>query len=1296
MLYFPGGQARSAFRIHKLTQSLQASFPEIRDLAADWFYLVDAERDLLPEEESQLNRLLDDGSDPSRELAGTVTDVWVIPRLGTLSPWSSKATDILHHCGLAGIRRIERGLCFRVVADRPFEEADWRRLAKHLHDPMTESVVAEVGQAVALFHSENPRPLERIALGSSGIEGLREANQRLGLALSEDEMEYLATSFGDLDRDPTDVELMMFAQANSEHCRHKIFNASWTIDGEDCEASLFDMIRATYRSNSEGVLSAYRDNAAVVSGYETGRLMPDEEGCWQIAREPAHLVMKVETHNHPTAISPFPGAATGAGGEIRDEAATGIAARSKAGLTGFSVSNLRLEELSEPWEGPAAAPAHIASPVEIMRDGPIGAAAFNNEFGRPNLAGYFRSFEQQPEVSEGPVRGYHKPIMIAGGMGNIRPGHVEKRDVPPGARIIVLGGPGMLIGLGGGAASSVASGASDQELDFASVQRDNPEIQRRCQEVIDRCRALGEDNPIRSIHDVGAGGLSNAIPEILDDAGRGGRINLRRIPSAEPGMSPMEIWCNEAQERYVLAVAPEDLEAFSALAEAERCPFADVGEATADGHLTVVDPELREQPVDMPMSVLLGKTPKMSRETRRCSAKPRPLDPRRLDVEEAVRRVLRHPAVADKEFLITIGDRSVGGLTVRDQMVGPWQVPVADCAVTLSGQEGFTGEAMAMGERAPLAIIDGPASGRMAVTEALTNIAAADIGDIRQVRLSANWMAAANHEHEDAVLYDTVRAVGQEFCSHLGMTIPVGKDSLSMKTRWAGEHGDTEVVSPVSLVVSAFAPVRDVRRSVTPEISPNPEDPLYLVDLGCGRDRLAGSILAQVHEGFDSEAPDLEDPDRLAAFFGAIQELVRERRLLAYHDRSDGGLLATLAEMAFAARSGLEIDLGVAAEAAMARLFSEEAGAVIQVASGETEHLEELMARYGLQDCLLRLGRPQSRQEIRILAGGEAFVAGDLWDWLDQWNQVSYRMQRLRDNPDCAEEARRTRLDPEHPGLVPRLTFDPAEDVAAPMIAVGAPPRMAILREQGVNGQVEMAEAFRRAGFESVDVHMAALQSGQQDLGKMDGLAVCGGFSYGDVLGAGQGWAKSVLFNDDLREAFARFFARSETFALGVCNGCQMLSALRDLIPGAEHWPRFLRNRSEQFEARLSLVEIPENPSLFLDGMMGSRLPIAVAHGEGRARFASRADEQAVVSERLVAMRYVDGHGRMAMDYPDNPNGSPDGITGLTTPDGRVTVMMPHPERITRMANHSWKPPEWEGDDGPWLRMFRNARRWLD
>jgi len=1296
MQHFPGGKALSDFRLEKLRNTLSEVLPTLQDITADWFYLADIGGQLHDDQRALLGRLLDDGSPAADGRPGESATVWVTPRLGTLSPWSSKATDILHRCGLDDIRRIERGICYRIHAGDALDEGQWAAVARQLHDRMTESALPDLSRAESLFQQSEPAPVATVPMLAEGREALAKANDALGLALSDDEVDYLLKSFQSLGRDPADVELMMFAQANSEHCRHKIFNADWTIDGEAQAQSLFDMIRDTYRANSDEVLSAYRDNAAAVVGYKAARFFPDQEGVYRLNEEPANIIMKVETHNHPTAISPYSGAATGSGGEIRDEGAIGIGAKPKAGLTGFSVSNLRLPGSEAAWEQDHGRPDRIASALDIMLEGPIGAAAFNNEFGRPNLAGYFRVFEQQAEADGQPARGYHKPIMIAGGMGNIRDGHVEKKSVPAGARVVVLGGPAMLIGLGGGAASSVASGSSEAELDFASVQRENPEIQRRCQEVIDRCWAQGPGNPILSIHDVGAGGLSNAIPEILDDAGRGGRIDLRQIPSVEPGMSPMEIWCNEAQERYVLAIAAEDMGRFDDICQRERCPYADVGEATADPRLTVVDPHFSNQPVDMPMEVLLGKPPKMSRDTGRPTPQPLAFDSSALDMDQAAERVLSHPTVADKRFLITIGDRTVGGLSVRDQMVGPWQVPVADCAVTLSGYEGFSGEAMAMGERSPLAIIDGPASGRMAVAEAVTNIAAAHIGDLRKVRLSANWMAAANHDQEDAILFDTVRAVGHELCSELGLTIPVGKDSLSMKTQWSDAQGQSKsVVSPVSLIASAFAPVTDVRRVVTPQLHPEPDSELLLVDLGRGKNRLGGSILAQVHEGFGNEAPDLAAASDLKGFFDAVQALLEAGQLRAYHDRSDGGLLATLAEMAFAGRCGFSVNIEGLGEEAASALFAEELGAVMQVREQDREAVLACFAEVGLDDCLHWLGRPQAKPELLISHGDQAVLKASLWDWLSHWSRISHRMQSLRDNPQCADESLAQILDRDDPGLSPSLSFDPAEDVAAPFVNTGSRPRVAVLREQGVNGQVEMAASFHRAGFEAVDVHMEDILTGRAHLEAMQGLVACGGFSYGDVLGAGQGWAKSILYNDRTRETFARFFDDPNHFTLGVCNGCQMLAALKSLIPGADHWPRFLRNRSEQFEARYSLVEIPESPSIFLQGMAGSRLPIAIAHGEGRAEFETVSDQQQALAANLVSLRYVDNRGEVADRYPSNPNGSPEGITGLTTPDGRATIMMPHPERITRMVNHSWRPDEWMGDAGPWLRMFRNARYWL-
>ncbi len=1212
----------------------------------------------------------------------------VVPRLGTVSPWSSKATDIARGCGLDEVCRIERGTRYRLSGLPGLDQEQLTLLYACFHDRMTESVLAEPAHAAVLFEHTAPRPLQRIG---RSVSSLAAANQSLGLALSEDEITYLAASFDALQRDPSDAELMMFAQANSEHCRHKIFNASWTIDGQTQDQSLFGMIRNTHACSPDGVLSAYHDNSAVIEGYTAGRYFsrPDDHR-YRFVDEPVAIQIKVETHNHPTAISPFPGAATGSGGEIRDEAATGRGARPKAGLTGFTVSNLRLPGLQRKWEEDFGKPDRIVTALDIMIEGPIGAAAFNNEFGRPALGGYFRTFEQ---TVGGRQWGYHKPIMLAGGMGNIREQHVEKHRLSVGAAVIVLGGPAMLIGLGGGAASSMDSGQSDQALDFASVQRENPEMQRRCQEVIDACWALDDQNPIISIHDVGAGGLSNALPELLDDSERGGRLQLREIPSADSAMSPMEIWCNEAQERYVLAVAPDSLALFKTLCERERCPYAVLGTAIEARDLEVSDALLGEPPVELPLQVLLGKLPRMHRDAAHVPVRSAVFTAKDESLAEAAMAVLQHPAVASKRFLITIGDRSIGGLVARDQMVGPWQVPVADAAVTLSGFRDFTGEAFAIGERSPLAIVNAPASGRMAIAEAITNLACAPIEDLSRVRLSANWMAAAGEPGQDADLFDTVRAVGMELCPALGIAIPVGKDSLSLKTVWNSSDdadGARQVVSPVSLVVSAFAPVVDARRVLTPLLDTQQPSALLLCDLGAGRDRLGGSILAQVQGDFGDETPDLDDPLALKTFFGWLQALNADGLLLAYHDRSDGGLLTTLCEMAFAARCGLDLEIDLHGPALIARMFAEEPGAVLQVREQDVELVKRRASEAGLGALVSRLGTVADHQEMRLQDGQGQPFSLDLVALHAAWGEVSHAVARLRDNPVCADAERERQQNWKHPDLEPELVFDPEEEISAPMIATGVRPQIAILREQGVNGHIEMAAAFDLAGFESVDVHMSDLASGRQRLDRFQGLVACGGFSYGDVLGAGRGWAKSILFNDVLRAAFSDYFADNTRFALGVCNGCQALSALRSIIPGASHWPDFVRNESEQFEARLSLVRVEESPSLFLAGMAGSRLPVATAHGEGRVRFEGRESDA-----RTVALRYVEPDGTPAKAYPQNPNGSPEGITGLCNEDGRITIMMPHPERTLRTVNFSWSPGSW-GETSPWMRMFRNARVWLD
>lgn len=1298
MLILRGTPALSAFRHGKLLAQLTAKVPAVSGLYAEFAHFAEVSGTLGADEEHVLARLLKYGpSVPVQEPSGRL--FLVIPRFGTISPWSSKASDIARNCGLDTIQRLERGIAYYVAGN--FSDDEARQIAAVLHDRMTQLVLERFEDAANLFSHAQPKPLTAVDVLGGGRAALEQANVELGLALAEDEIDYLVTSFTDLGRNPHDIELMMFAQANSEHCRHKIFNASWDIDGESQEKSLFGMIKNTFQLHGEGVLSAYKDNAAVIVGNVAGRFYPNPEtGEYAANQEPVHILMKVETHNHPTAIAPFPGAATGSGGEIRDEGATGRGAKPKAGLTGFTVSNLNIPGFEQPWEVPYGKPERIVTPLDIMIEGPLGGAAFNNEFGRPALNGYFRTFEQSINTPHGEeVRGYHKPIMLAGGMGNIREDHVQKADISVGGKLIVLGGPAMLIGLGGGAASSMATGSSSADLDFASVQRDNPEMERRCQEVIDRCWQLGDKNPIKFIHDVGAGGLSNAFPELVNDGGRGGRFELRNVPNDEPGMAPLEIWCNESQERYVLSVDAADLERFEAICKRERCPFAVVGEATAEPHLTVSDSHFGNDPVDMPLNVLLGKAPRMHRSAVREVELGDDFAADQVDLSEAIDRVLHHPAVASKSFLITIGDRSITGMVARDQMVGPWQVPVADCAVTATSYDVYTGEAMAMGERTPLALLDAPASGRMAIGETLTNLAAARIEKISDIKLSANWMAAAGHPGEDARLYDTVKAVGMELCPELGITIPVGKDSMSMKTRWTEEGAEKSVTSPLSLIVSGFAPVADVRQTLTPQLRLDKgETDLVLIDLGRGQNRMGASILAQVYGQMARQAPDVDDAEDLQAFFAVIQGLNVDGLLLAYHDRSDGGLLTTALEMAFAGHCGLNLNLDGLVENASqipAALFNEELGALIQVRQGDTEVVLAQFSAAGLADCVSVIGQPVNNGHVAIRFEGSDVFAGDRRLLQRQWSETSYQIQRLRDNVDCADQEFDALLEEDNPGLSVTLGFDVNEDIAAPYIKRGIRPEVAILREQGVNGQSEMAAAFDRSGFAAVDVHMSDILSGRISLERFKGLVACGGFSYGDVLGAGEGWAKSILFNSRAREDFSAFFERKDSFALGVCNGCQMFSNLHELVPGSESWPHFVRNRSEQFEARVAMVQVQESPSIFLQGMAGSRLPIAIAHGEGHAEFES---EEALLEADLsgtVALRYVDNHGRVTERYPANPGGSPRGITGLTTRDGRVTIMMPHPERVFRAVTNSWRPDEWQ-EDGGWMRMFRNARVWVD
>ena len=1305
-----GSPALSPFRHARLMEKLQPLIPDIAQVYAEYWHFAGIIAQPGQDDLQVLQRVLTYGPAlPSEQAEGGL--LLVVPRIGTISPWSTKATDIARHCGLSWVRRLERGVAWHVSTHTSGALTPAQRMAllPLIHDRMTESVLDEFEQATTLFEDKLPAPLTLVDVLAGGADALRDANRALGMALSADEIDYLADNYIRLGRNPTDVELMMFAQANSEHCRHKIFNADWVIDGKRRERSLFAMIRNTHELNPRGTVVAYKDNSSVIEGNRCARFYPDaRHHQYTYHAEDTHILMKVETHNHPTAISPFPGAATGSGGEIRDEGATGRGSKPKAGICGFSVSNLRIPGFEQPWESDHGKPARIASALEIMLDGPLGAAAFNNEFGRPNLGGYFRVYE---EIVDGEVRGYHKPIMLAGGLGNIRATDVHKQAIPAGASIVVLGGPAMLIGLGGGAASSVATGTRSADLDFASVQRGNPEMQRRCQEVIDQCWALGDDSPILSIHDVGAGGLSNAVPEIINDAGLGGRFALRAVPNDQSAMSPMQIWCNESQERYVLAVDDAHLSLFRALCERERCPYAVIGQTTAqkrlrveDSYFAAQDPQdatpaetraRRAHPIDMELSVLLGKPPRMTRDVRHVKRKLPKFKTHGIDLREAAYRVLRQPTVASKGFLITIGDRSVGGLVCRDQMVGPWQVPVADVAVTASGYQAYSGEAMAIGERAPLALINPAASGRMAVGEALTNLAASRIEKLPDVKLSANWMAPAGHPGEDAALYDTVHAVGMELCPALGISIPVGKDSMSMKTVWQDADGqERAVTAPLSLIISAFAPVLDVRKTLTPQLRTDQGDTdLLLIDLGKGKNRLGGSVLAQVYKQVGRETPDVDDPRVLKLFFAVIQALNELGFVLAYHDRADGGLFATVCEMAFAAHCGVHIDLSDLGDATAA-LFNEELGAVLQVPRVRREGILGALKQAGLLRHTHLIGQITTDDRITFVRHNKLVFSDSRIDLQRAWSETSYRMQALRDNPLCAQQEFDALLDAADPGLHATLSFDPQQDIAAPFIARGLRPAVAILREQGVNGQLEMAAAFERAGFDARDVTMSDIIDGRVALKDFAGVAACGGFSFGDVLGAGEGWAKSILYNARARDEFSEFFTRGNSFALGICNGCQMMSNLHALIPGAEAWPHFVRNVSEQFEARVAMVEVPQNPSIFLAGMVGSHLPIVVSHGEGQAEFRDPTHLQQLIVARQVALNFVNTRGALTQDYPANPNGSPLGITGLTTPDGRFTIMMPHPERVFRSACNSWRELGW-GEDGPWLRMFRNARVWV-
>ena len=1328
--FFDGGNAISDFKVQQLLPRLQAVSDKITGLSARFVHLAsfDAAPDAATVE--RLGQLLTYGEPAGEAFAAAAQAgapaLYVLPRLGTVSPWASKATDIAHNCGLT-LHRVERLVEFRIglksglLGKASLNDEQLRAVADLLHDRMTESVTTERSQAEALFTELHPAPMEHVDVLGGGRAALEKANTEWGLALADDEIDYLVNAFNGLKRNPTDVELMMFAQANSEHCRHKIFNAQFTIDGVAQDKSLFGMIRHTHQTSPQHTIVAYSDNASIMEGHQLERFVAKAGGnaspAYQAEAAQHHILMKVETHNHPTAISPFPGASTGAGGEIRDEGATGRGSKPKAGLTGFTVSKL--------WGGlsdqPGGKPEHIASPLQIMTEGPLGGAAFNNEFGRPNLLGYFREYEQ--DVG-GVTRGYHKPIMIAGGLGQIDATQTKKIDFPAGTLLIQLGGPGMKIGMGGGAASSMATGTNAASLDFDSVQRGNPEIERRAQEVINHCWAQGEQNPILFIHDVGAGGLSNAFPELVNDAGRGARFDLRAVPLEESGLAPKEIWCNESQERYVLAIAPESLEQFKAFCERERCPFAVVGVATEERQLQLVD-EGQESPVDMPMDVLLGKPPKMHRDVKTVQRQFQPMDLTGVSLEKAVIDVLSHPTVASKRFLVTIGDRTVGGLTHRDQMVGPWQVPVADCAVTLADYAGFAGEAMSMGERTPLAAINAAASGRMAVAEAITNLLAAPI-ELPRVKLSANWMAACGEPGEDADLYATVKAIGMELCPALNVSVPVGKDSLSMRTQWQAEGEKKKVTSPVSLIVSAFATLADVRGTLTPQLNRDLDDTtLILVDLGKGRHRLGGSVLGLTLGQPGDEVPDLDSPQDLINLVNAVNALRAKGQILAYHDRSDGGLLAAAAEMAFAGQVGvaLNVDMLVTEgdgisdsrmdsgdaknwaqqvsarreELTLKALFSEELGVVLQVRTEDRNAVMQTLREHGLSKHSHFVGktRPQSspidvgKGQLQVWRDSKAIFSASLYDLQQVWDSVSWKINQQRDNPACADSEHAAAGQPADPGMHVSLTFDPLDNVAAPFLNLSRP-KVAILREQGVNSHVEMAYAFTQAGFEAYDVHMTDLQSGRAKLADFKGVVACGGFSYGDTLGAGIGWARSITFNPVLSEQFQGFFSRADTFGLGVCNGCQMFAELADIIPGAEAWPRFTTNQSERFEARLSMVEVLESPSLFLQGMAGSRLPIAVAHGEGFANFKHRGDP----AKAIAAMRFVDNHGAATEQYPFNPNGSPGGLTSVTTADGRFTAMMPHPERVFRNIQMSWTSGN-PSDLSPWMRIWCNARKWV-
>jgi phosphoribosylformylglycinamidine synthase len=1270
-----GINALGAFKAKSLQVKLTQAQPGLSLLGAEYIHFTDLNADLDEDKSEQLTQLL--SYEESLNIDDAISSVIIIPRLGTISPWSSKATDIMHLCDITQINRIERAVVYH------FDEkiVNHSEVLSCVMDKMTESELADIDNAHAIFDHFEPRPFSSVDILSQGKSALEKTNIELGLALSDGEIDYLVESFIKLERNPTDIELMMFAQANSEHCRHKIFNADWTIDNTEQAKSLFSMIRNTYHKHPEGLLSVYSDNSAVMAGFDGERFYADKDGKYVSSNEHRAILMKVETHNHPTAIAPHPGAATGSGGEIRDEGATGKGSKPKVGLCGFSVSNLKINNATQPWEVEHGKPSQIVSALDIMIEGPIGAAAFNNEFGRPNTLGYFRSYEQQ--TPDGDVRGYHKPIMLAGGLGHIQEQHIKKGEIPVGSKIIVLGGPAMLIGLGGGAASSIKSGEQSEDLDFASVQRANPEMERRAQEVIDRCANLADDNPIISIHDIGAGGLSNGLPELVNDSGRGGRFELRNIPNDDKQMSPLEVWCNESQERYVLAIAPSSLDLFSDICTRERAPFAVLGESTKEQELVLSDELFSDTPINMPMSVLLGNPPKTSINAITQEINLNSLDTSAIKLDDAINRILQLPTVASKNFLITIGDRSVTGMVARDQFVGPWQVPVADCAISISDYVGFKGEIMSLGERTPLALCNANSAARMTIGEALTNMLSGYVEDIHDISLSANWMSASGHPGEDSKLFEAVKAVGMDLCPELGLTVPVGKDSMSMKSSWTDDGVDKSVTSPLSLIITAFSKTPDVRAQKTPLLETDSDSELLLIDLGFGQNRMGGSCLAQVYNQIGNIAPNLDDSSLFKKFFTVINQLNKANLISAYHDRSDGGVITTILEMAFASHCGLDIETNTSIEA----LFNEELGCVIQVSNSNKSKVIEALAEAGLADCTSTIATVNNSDTINITSNGKQIYSQSRAELHTLWSSTSYEIAKLRDNPDCAQQEF-DNISQTTDGIKTDLSFDIDHSIITPYIKTNVKPKIAILREQGVNGQVEMGAAFDKAQFEAVDVHMSDILSGRISLEEFKGLVACGGFSYGDVLGAGRGWASSILYNARAKDEFETFFNREDSFALGVCNGCQMMSNLRDIVPGSENWPSFSRNVSEQFEARFSSVKIGKSHSIFLNDMQDSIMPIAIAHGEGKASFSGN-------SINNIALQYVDHQGDITQDYPHNPNGSEQGVAGVTNDSGRVTIMMPHPERVFRAVQNSHHSKDWN-ERSPWMRMFENARAWID